>query len=112
MRRAEDPEADSTSGIGPERDPGATWRVRSATALPGSRVRVTFVDGTTGEVHLRAFLESARVQGTVFETLREPSVFAQLRVVAGAVTWPTGADLAPDAMYDAIRATGTWVVEV
>ena len=26
------------------------------------------------------------------------------------VAWPNGADLAPDAMYDAIRASGRWVV--
>jgi len=26
------------------------------------------------------------------------------------VAWPNGADLAPDAMWDAIRAHGYWVV--
>ena len=29
----------------------------------------------------------------------------------GAVQWPNGADLAPDAMYDEIRANGRWVLE-
>jgi hypothetical protein len=29
----------------------------------------------------------------------------------GAVHWPSGADLAPDAMYDAIRQGGIWTVE-
>ncbi|MFW6012469.1 MAG: hypothetical protein ACOC92_02030 [bacterium] len=36
---------------------------------------------------------------------------AQARVVLGAVEWPGGPDLAPDAMYDAIREHGRWVVE-
>jgi Protein of unknown function (DUF2442) len=44
----------------------------------------------------------------VFEALRDPAVFAEARVVMGAVQWPIGADLAPDAMYDAIRESGIW----
>lgn len=29
----------------------------------------------------------------------------------GAVQWPNGADLVPDAMYDAIRQSGVWILE-
>jgi hypothetical protein len=47
----------------------------------------------------------------VFEPLRDPNVFAQVRVVMGAVQWANGADLAPDAMYDAIKVHGRWIVE-
>jgi hypothetical protein len=74
-------------------------------------LRVTFVDGTTGDVDLASFLGHPRVRGTVFEPLRAPAVFAQVRAVMGAVQWTNGADLAPDAMYDAIKAHGRWVVE-
>ena len=79
--------------------------------LPDARLRVTFVDGTAGEVHMRSFLSSPKVAGTVFEPLRDPAVFAQARIVLGAVQWPNGADLAPDAMYDAIREHGVWVLD-
>jgi glutaredoxin-related protein len=72
------------------------------------RLRVEFVDGTSGEANLKRFLEGRRVAGTPFEQLRDPALFAQARVELGAVTWPNGADLAPDAMYDAIRADGSW----
>jgi hypothetical protein len=51
------------------------------------------------------------VAGTLFEQLRDPALFAKARVELGAVTWPNGADLAPDAMYDAIRAHGSWTTE-
>jgi len=78
--------------------------------LPDARLRVTFVDGTAGEVDMRAFLSNPKVDGTVFEALRNPATFAQARVVLGAVQWPNGADLAPDAMYDAIRESGVWIV--
>ncbi len=91
--------------------PAAPWRVVSAEALPGARLRVTFVDGTAGEVHLDAFLASDKVAGTVFEPLRDPQTFARVQVRLGAVQWPNGADLAPDAMYDAIMREGLWIVE-
>lgn len=87
------------------------WRVASVTAMPHLQLRVSFVDGTTGDVDLRTFLSDPQIKGTVFEPLRDPNVFAQVRVVMGAVQWANGADLAPDAMYDAIRLHGRWVVE-
>jgi hypothetical protein len=36
---------------------------------------------------------------------------AQVSIDHGAVTWPGDIDLAPDAMYDEIKARGIWVVE-
>lgn len=87
------------------------WRVKSVTVLPDARLRVAFVDGTAGEVHMKSFLSSPTVDGTIFEPLRDPAIFAQAKVVMGAVQWPDGADLAPDAMYDAIRERGRWVLD-
>ena len=72
---------------------------------------MTFVDGVNGEVDMRGFLARSEVDGTVFEALRDPQVFERVTLVLGAVSWPNGADLAPDAMYDAIRANGTWTLE-
>ncbi len=58
-----------------------------------------------------AFLRSTDLDGTIFESLRDPVIFAQAQVVLGAIQWPNGADLAPDAMYDAIRERGIWVLD-
>ena len=87
------------------------WRLTSVAALPDARLRVTFVDGTAGEVHMISFLSDPKVNGTVFESLRDPAVFAQAQIVLGAIQWLNGADLAPDAMYDAIREHGVWVLD-
>jgi hypothetical protein len=46
----------------------------------------------------------------VFATLRDEMLFRQVRLELGAVTWPGELDLAPDAMYAAIRQTGKWVL--
>ena len=97
--------------IAPEIRHTVPWRVTSVTVLPGFRLHVTFVDGTAGEVELEPFLHRPEIGEGVFAPLRDPEVFAQARVVLGAVEWPGGPDLAPDAMYDAIREHGRWVVE-
>jgi hypothetical protein len=47
----------------------------------------------------------------VFEPLKALSFFVQARVEHGAVTWPGELDLAPDAMYDAVKNHGTWVLQ-
>ena len=111
MQPTENPESNRTPEVEPTIRHTVPWRVTSVAALPGSQLRVTFVDGTTGEVHLRSFLNNPRIDGTIFEPLRDPATFAQARVALGAIQWPNGADLAPDAMYDAIRDRGVWVLD-
>jgi hypothetical protein len=79
--------------------------------LGNFRLRVSFVDGTAGEVDMQEFVNDRKVEGTIFAQLRDPSYFSQARVELGAVQWPNGAELAPDAMYDAVREHGQWTVE-
>ena len=104
-------EGNRTPEIIPELKHTVPWRVASVSVLSNTRLRVTFVDGTAGEVHMQSFLNSALVDGTIFELLRDPATFAQAQVVLGAVQWPNGADLAPDAMYDAVREHGVWILD-
>ena len=111
MRRTENPGSNRTTEVEPAIQHTVPWRVTSVTALPDSRLRVTFVDGVTGDVDMRSFLSDPKIDGTIFEPLRDPAVFAQTRVVLGAIQWPNGADLAPDAMYDAIREYSVWVLD-
>lgn len=110
MQQNANPETNRPPEVEPTIRHTVPWRLISVTALPDARLRVTFIDGTAGEVHMRAFLGSPKLDGTVFEPLRDPAVFAQAQVMLGAVQWPNGADLAPDAMYDAVRERGVWIV--
>ncbi len=110
MRAVTNPEAHRTPQIAPVIQPKAPWRVASVNALRGLRLQITFVDGTVGEVDLKGFLSDRKVEGTPFEPLRNWEEFARVHVEMGAVQWPNGADLAPDAMYDAIRQHGRWVL--
>lgn len=62
-------------------------------------LKVRFSDGTEGVVSVKD-----RLFGPVFEPLRDVELFAQVTVDEfGAVCWPTGADLAPDALYEQLK---------
>ena len=100
-------EADSALVIRPV----APWRVATADAEAGFRLTVSFMDGLTGIIDLRDWLQSKRIDGTIFEPLREEAYFRKVRVELGAVAWPNGADLSPDAMHDAIQHDGYWIPE-
>ncbi len=110
MRSTTTSKGDRTTEVIPPIEPEAVWRVASAEALPGLRLRVRFIDGTNGDVELEGFLSGEKVRGTVFEAPREAEFFGSFSVVDGTIWWPNGADLAPDAMYDAIRESGRWLV--
>ena len=111
MQPTENPKPDRTPEVEPPIRHTVPWRVISVEIIAEGRLRVTFVDGTEGEVEMGAFLRHPKTSGTVFESLRDPTVFAQARVERGAITWPNGAGLAPDAMYDPIHEHGVWVVD-
>ncbi|MCH7666199.1 MAG: DUF2442 domain-containing protein [Acidobacteria bacterium] len=68
-------------------------------ALDRYRLRIEFSDGVAGEIDL-----SERLFGPVFEPLRDRELFERVSVDEfGAVCWPNGADLAPDALYSRLR---------
>ncbi len=64
------------------------------------RLRLTFDDGTVGEVDF-----AGREWRGVFEPLRDPDYFARVTVdaEAGTVAWPNGADMAPEPLYAEAR---------
>ena len=75
-------------------------KVSRVSALAGYRIHVEFEDGIAGEIAL-----SDRLFGPVFEPLRDESEFRKVAVDEfGAVAWPCGADLAPDALYRRLAA--------
>ncbi len=102
MRTQSTAQQDTPLVVTPKVNPRMPWRVVSATPLPGFQLRVSFVDGTDGTVDLTGFIHSS--EAGVFAKLADPALFAQVHVVYGAVTWPGGIDLAPDAMYAKIKS--------
>jgi hypothetical protein len=76
-----------------------------ATATEGYAVHVRFEDSTSADIDLSYLLD----YGGVFEPLRDPEYFRQLRADhdAGTIVWPNQADIAPETLYaHAQRRTG------
>jgi hypothetical protein len=75
----------------------------------GYRLVVRFFDGTEGTVDMSGLVHSPNAG--VFAALADADCFAMAGIELGAVTWPGGLDLAPDAMYAALREHGLWKPE-
>jgi hypothetical protein len=88
--------------------PAMAWRVAEVRALPAYRLWVRFRDGLEGEVDMAALVHSP--EAGLFGGLADPTRFGLARVELGVVTWPDGLDLAPDAMYRSIKASGKWIL--
>jgi hypothetical protein len=75
-------------------------KVIEAKPLEGYKLWLRFQDGLSGTVDL-----SGELWGPMFEPLKDPGVFAQVSVHPDldTVTWPNGADFAPEYLYRAAR---------
>jgi hypothetical protein len=76
-------------------------RLESAEYVAGHAIRLRFADGTEGVVDLKDEL-----WGEVFEPLQDPETFRNFKLDAelNTVTWPSGADLAPEFLYEKAAA--------
>lgn len=82
----------------------APYRITAASVPRHGVLELTFADDTHGEVEV-----IQRMWGPVFTEARTPEGFASVWVdpESGTVTWPGGADLAPDTLYLRVK-TGAW----
>ena len=78
-------------------------RVTAVRPLPTYRLEIEFSDGVRGVLDYED-----RLFGPMMEPLRDPARFAHLPGAGidewSVICWPNGADLAPDAIYDRLKA--------
>jgi len=58
------------------------------------RIHVTFNDGKSGTIDFAPWLD-----GPVFEPLWDAESFKRFLLDGGTVSWPNGADVAPETLY-------------
>jgi hypothetical protein len=63
------------------------------------RIHLTFDDRTEGVVDFEPWLE-----GEVFEPLKDVEYFKRFFMDGGTVSWPNGADIAPETLYDQVKS--------
>ncbi len=70
--------------------------VTSVAVAGEHRLRLAFTDGSSGEIDTSDW----NWRG-VFEPLRDPAFFAQVRLdeQLGTIVWPNGADVAPETLH-------------
>ncbi|HEY2375458.1 MAG TPA: DUF4160 domain-containing protein [Gemmatimonadaceae bacterium] len=85
------------------RSPFDVIRVTAVRHIRDHTLWLEFSDGLAGELDLADGLV-----GPVFESLREPSEFARVRLGAETIEWPNGADWAPESLHARLRARNSW----
>jgi len=64
------------------------------------KIRLVFNDGVEGTVDFSDWLS-----GPVFEPLKDQRYFARFFIEGGTVTWPNGADIAPETLHERAKAS-------
>lgn len=83
-------------------------KLESAEHVTGYTIRLRFADGIEGNVDLESEL-----WGEVFEPLKDLEMFRrfQLDEELNTLTWPSGADLAPEFLYEKAAAQQAGAVD-
>lgn len=84
------------------------WRLKKVKPLENYKLAVEFKDGLQGLIEMKKFIFNKK--SGVFSYLRDISIFNQVYLEYGVVTWPGQIDLAPDAMHDEIQRNGVWIL--
>lgn len=61
---------------------------------------VVFDNGLSAEVDFQPYL----TRGPVFEPLKEIEFFKRATVEGGTISWPNGADVSPESLYEKVQS--------
>ena len=77
------------------------WNMNDVVSIEyrgGFVFHIVFDDGRSGDVDFSEYIG----RGPVFDPLRDTSFFKKARIEGGTISWPNGADVAPETLYEKI----------
>ena len=82
------------------------WDMNEVVAIEyrgGYVYHVAFDDGLEGDVDLSEYIG----KGPVFAPLSDRAFFRTARIEGGTISWPNGADIAPETLYERVEAAAS-----
>jgi hypothetical protein len=78
------------------------WNLNQVTSIrykTGYCCHIIFDDGTNGDVDFTEYMD----KGPAFTPLRDLAFFKQARIEGETISWPNGADIAPETFYEKLE---------
>lgn len=78
------------------------WNMNCVTSIKykhGYTFYVAFDNGVAGDVDLSEYAN----KGPIFAPLKNMDFFQKATIAGGTLSWPNGADIAPETLYEKIR---------